>query len=99
MSVPDPQGGQRRCQPHNGTTHGTESFESPPGRRAGRGTGRSPPIMDGIRHVVIACDTRQLPEGGIPDQNRGLMRKAFDAIFNFIGSHCLGEPFRNRLRD
>ena len=51
------------------------------------------------RHIVIACDTRQLPESSVTDANRGLMRKATDAIFNFIGYHRVGKPFRSRLRD
>ena len=50
-------------------------------------------------HVVIACDTRQLPESSVMDANRGLMRKAADAVFDFIGYHRVGKPFRSRLRD
>ena len=55
--------------------------------------------MDSTSHIVIACDTRQHPEGGIPDEKRGLIRKATDAFFDFIGYHRVGQPFRNRLRD
>ena len=51
------------------------------------------------RHVVIACDTRKLPESAVPDANRGLLRKAADAVFDFIGYHRVGKPFRSRLRD
>ena len=57
------------------------------------------PIVNHTGHVVIACDTRQLSESGIPDPNRGLLRKVSDALFHFIGHHRVGEPFRNRLRD
>ena len=50
-------------------------------------------------HIVIACDTRQLPESSVADANRGLTRKAADAVFDFIGYHRVGKPFRSRLRD
>jgi len=55
--------------------------------------------LDSARYVVIACDTRQDPESGIPDPNRRLMRKLTDSIFNFIGYHRVSDPFRNKQWD
>ena len=56
-------------------------------------------VANSSRHVVIDRDTRQLSESAISDANRGLLRKATDAIFNFPGYHRVGKPFHNRLRD
>ena len=42
-------------------------------------------VVNGSSHIVIACDTRQLPENATNDVSRNLLRKATDAIFDFIG--------------
>jgi len=50
-------------------------------------------------NVTVACSTQQDTESGVHNPDRGLVRKATDAIFSFIGCHRAGEPFRSRNGD
>lgn len=50
-------------------------------------------------NVTVACSTQQDTENGVHNPDRGLVRKATDAIFSFIGYHRAGEPFRSRTGD
>lgn len=50
-------------------------------------------------NVTIACSTRQDPESGVHDPDRGLVRKVTDAVFNFVGYRRAAEPFRSRNSD
>jgi hypothetical protein len=51
-----------------------------------------------IQAVVIACPRRD-PFAPTHDPNRGLMRKAGNALLNFIGGHGLRDLPRNRQWD
>jgi hypothetical protein len=50
-------------------------------------------------NVTIACSTRQDPESGVHDPDRGLVRKVTDAVSSFVGYHRAGAPFRSRNSD
>jgi hypothetical protein len=73
----------------DGTTGGAKSFPEKINHAA----------MYRPGNVTIACSTQQDPESGVHDPDRGLVRKVTDAVFNFVGYHRAGEPFRSRNSD
>jgi len=73
----------------DGTTRGEKSFPEKVNHAA----------MYRPGNVTIACNTRQDPESGVHDPDRGLVRKVTDAILSFVGYHRAGEQFRSRNSD
>ena len=57
-------------------------------------------VMNRAGNLVCLCCTRQDPYGGMPDPNRGLVRKLTDALVNFVRHGRFDDgSFAARLRD
>lgn len=59
---------------------------------------RIPPWERPVNSPLI-CYARTEVEIAAPDPNRGLMRKAVDAVLDFLGYRRSGDKFRDRMLD